>query len=262
MKKVTKNLLLLWLLALVASSLVGYFGTRQPPPPLVPGKDISTGTFFQLYLYQEWVGGAVPIFVFAAGISLAKLLSVAAAKTKYLFLWLLGVLSVIPVCYFLLRLFVLIHLGPLGWLWVNIIRKSFWPTLLLAAAILMAKLVFRAVQTAFVGEKKYMYVWLSGLAAVGLLGYVGPFGKGQGEFLVAITYRLGYEPRSILTVWFWLTWLAAVVLTIVKLVSGAVPKHSLAAQRVPFEHGQSFSQGRDEPKRVSSFAYALGKRKL
>ena len=50
MKKVTKNLLLLWLLALAASSLVGYFGTRQPPPPLVPGKDISTGTFFQLYL--------------------------------------------------------------------------------------------------------------------------------------------------------------------------------------------------------------------
>ena len=113
-KKVTKNLLLLWLLALAASSLVGYFGTRQPPPPLVPGKDISTGVFFQLYLYQEWVGGAVPIFVFAAGISLVKLLSVAAAKTKYLFLWLLGVLSVIPVCHFLLRLFILIHLRPLG----------------------------------------------------------------------------------------------------------------------------------------------------
>jgi hypothetical protein len=70
--------------------------------------------FFQLYLYQEWVGGAVPIFVFAAGISLVKLLSVAAAKTKYLFLWLLGVLSVIPVCHFLLRLFILIHLRPLG----------------------------------------------------------------------------------------------------------------------------------------------------
>lgn len=53
----------------------------------------------------------------------------------------------------------------------------------------MAKLVFRAVQSAFVGERKYMYVWLSGLAAVGLLGYVGPFGKGQGEFLVG-SYHL------------------------------------------------------------------------
>jgi hypothetical protein len=223
MRKMTRNWLLLWLLVLAASSFVGYLGTRQPPPPLVPGKEISTGMFLRLFLYQEWVGGAVPIFVLAAGISLVKLLSVAAAKTKYLFLWLLGVLSVIPLWYFLPQLFILIHLRSLGWLWINITRNSFWPTVLLAAAILMAKLVFRAVQSAFVGERKYRYVWLSGLAVVGLLGYIGPFGKGQGEFLVAITYQLGYEPRSILTVWFWMSWLAAVVLTIVKLVSGAVP---------------------------------------
>jgi hypothetical protein len=100
----------------------------------------------------------------------------------------------------------------------------FWPTLLLAAAILMAKLVFRAVQSAFVGERKYRgtsgsRAWLWSVCS----GTLALFGKGQGAFLVAITYQLGYEPRSILTVWFWMSWLAAVVLTIVKLVSGAVP---------------------------------------
>lgn len=175
-----RNYFVLWLGTLIGAYLVLRF---HPLPnhsvdfwmattslPLLEGGSVSIPSWSAMPLNQIWY---YLILSIAGGITLAEILTIIAQSAiahrwKRAAIWLSGLLGVALLVYFIS--FLAYPLGPwrkVGTLVFYSTRGPFWPTLVFAAAIILARLLSNAAQSNT--GKARLFLILSGLAMTSVL---------------------------------------------------------------------------------------------